>query len=219
MSDQQPLLPTNHRDEEREHVKEELGTWGRYQETTSKVLEHPHLHKAVIALITIDACCVLADLIYTFLSEGCTPTEDGPHWLEILAHISLGITTFFLIEIPLSFFAFGPQFYNPFGPVPHAVLHLFDAIIIIVTFIFEVVLKGREKELAGLLIILRLWRLVKLVGGVAVGVSEVEESDAKDLAETREELKGVIVALSQAKEENNELRKRLAAHAAHDPPS
>lgn len=164
---------------------------------------------------------MLADLIYTFLSEGCTPPEgpDAPHWLEVLAHISLGITTFFLIEIPLSFFAFGPQFFNPFGPVPHAVLHLFDALIIVITFIFEVVLKGREKELAGLLIILRLWRLVKLVGGVAVGVGEVEESDAKELAETREELKGVIVALSQAKEENNELRQRLAAHAAHDPPN
>lgn len=161
---------------------------------------------------------MLADLIYTFLSDGCTPPEgpDAPRWLEVLAHISLGITTFFLVEIPLSFFAFGVQFYNPFGPVPHAVLHLFDAFIIVITFILEVVLKGREQELASLLVILRLWRLVKLVGGVAVGVGEVEEADAKDLQETRQELQGIIVALSQAKEENHTLRQRLAAHEAHD---
>jgi hypothetical protein len=148
------------------------------------VLEHRHLHKAVIFLVRLflqstqfniddldqivtDAACVLADLTYTFLSEGCNPPEgeDSPAWLEVLAHISLGITTFFLVEIPLSLFAFGLRFYNPFGSVPHAVLHLFDAFIILTTFILEVVLRGREQELASLLIILRLWRLVKLVGG------------------------------------------------------
>jgi hypothetical protein len=94
-------------------------------------------------------------------SEG----QDLPKWLEVLSHISLGITTFFLIEIPLSIFAFGPKFYNPFGSVPHSGLHLFDAFIIGTTFTLEVVLRGREQEVASLLIILRLWRLVKLVGG------------------------------------------------------
>jgi len=94
-------------------------------------------------------------------SEG----KDLPKWLEVLSHISLGITTFFLIEIPLSIFAFGPKFYNPFGSVPHSGLHLFDAFIIGTTFILEVVLRGREQEVASLLIILRLWRLIKLVGG------------------------------------------------------
>ena len=47
----------------------------------------------------------------------------------------------------------------------HAGLHLFDSLIIVTTFVLEVILKGRERELAGLLIVLRLWRLVKLVGG------------------------------------------------------
>lgn len=85
-------------------------------------------------------------------------------WLETLSHISLGITTLFLIEIPLQLWAFGPKFYNPVYTL-HGSLHLFDAVVIITTFVLEVVLKGRERELAGLLILLRLWRLVKLVGG------------------------------------------------------
>lgn len=55
---------------------------------------------------------------------------------------------------------------NPFGSAPHASLHAFDALVIVTTFTLEVALRGKEKELAGLLIILRLWRLVKLVGGV-----------------------------------------------------
>lgn len=117
--------------------------------------------------IATDAVCVLIDLGYTVLSEECTPVGgESPEWLKVLAHISLVITYLFLIEIPLSLWAFGRQYMNPFGPVTHASLHAFDAFIILTTFILEVVLRGRERELAGLLIILRLWRLVKLVGGL-----------------------------------------------------
>jgi len=214
MSDQQPLLPSHRDSEEGENV----GRFATYSEKTAQVLEHRLLHKAVILMIVIDASCVLADLIYTFLSPGCTPPEgeDAPQWLEVLAHISLAITTFFLIEIPLSIYAFGFTFYNPFGPVPHSVLHAFDAIIIVTTFILEVALKGREQELASLLIIFRLWRLVKLVGGVAVGVGEVEEGNIKALNETRKELQGIIVAFAEVKEENHQLRLRVARYEQHD---
>jgi len=215
MSEQQPLLPSHNNDSEE---GENIGRFAIYRERTAKVLEHRLLHKAVILLIVIDAACVLADLTYTFLSEGCEPPEgpDSPKWLEVLSHISLGITTFFLIEIPLSIYALGLTFYNPFGPVPHAVLHLFDALIIMTTFILEVVLRGREQELASLLIILRLWRLVKLVGGVAVGVGEVEEATVKELQETKRELRGMIVALAEAKEENHILRLRMAKIEPND---
>lgn len=105
--------------------------------------------------------------MYTVLSDTCEPPEgpDSPLWLTILAHLSLTITTLFLAEIPITLWAMGFKFYNPLGSVPHASLHLFDSCIILITFVLEIVLRGREQELAGLLIILRLWRLVKLVGG------------------------------------------------------
>ncbi|TDL27382.1 hypothetical protein BD410DRAFT_782469 [Rickenella mellea] len=205
MSEQQPLLGDAEANVE---CREEKSWKGR----TARTLESRHLHKAVIALITIDAVCVLADLSYTFLSEDCrSSTEEEPQWLEVLAHISLAITTFFLIEIPLTLFAFGPQFYNPVTGVPHASLHLFDALIILVTFVLEVVLKGRERELAGLLIVLRLWRLVKLVGGVAVGAGELNEELSVELADTKSRLDEHVVALTKARAENSELRARLSA--------
>lgn len=106
-------------------------------------------------------------MAYTLLTPGCRPPgPDAPQWLEILSLISLCITLFFLAEIPLALWAFGFEYYNPFGETTHAVLHDFDAVIIITTFVLEVVLKGKERELGGLLIILRLWRLIKLVGGM-----------------------------------------------------
>ena len=119
---------------------------------------------------------------------------------------------------------------NPFGPTPHAGLHAFDALVIVTTFTLEVALRGKEKELAGLLIILRLWRLVKLVGGVkfffldpiflnvnfislyqgvAVGVGEIDEATIELLEETRRELEKTKVELAAVQEENKKLKEKL----------
>jgi len=78
------------------------------------------------------------------------------------------------------------------------------------TFILEVILRGKERELAGLLIILRLWRLVKLVGGIAVGAGELSEETEKKLAEVQEQLLDAQKQLQQATEENIALRSRLS---------
>jgi len=183
------------------------------RERLAEVLESPRLHKTIIALIIIDAICVLADLSYTFLNDTCSPAdelEEDPIWLEILSHISLAITTFFLVEIPLTVYGFGWRYYNPVGTVLHSRLHLFDAAVILTTFILEVILRGKERELAGLLIILRLWRLVKLVGGIAVGAGELSEETEKKLAEVQEQLLDAQKQLQQATEENIALRSRLS---------
>jgi len=213
MSEQQPLLPAHNSpsDGEAGGNKAVGSLYNRCRIKTGHFLEHPRLHKTVIALITVDAICVLADLAYSFLSPSCNPPggEDSPQWLEILSHISLAITTLFLIEIPLNLWAFGFQFMNPFGRVPHAGLHAFDSIIILTTFTLEVVLRGKEKELAGLLIILRLWRLVKLVGGVAVGAGELQEETARALEEVNCELERVKAQLTEAREENSLLKMKL----------
>ncbi|THH26942.1 hypothetical protein EUX98_g7247 [Antrodiella citrinella] len=162
--------------------------------------------------VLIDSVCVLADLGYTVLSDTCTPIEgdDAPVWLNVLSHLSLVITTLFLVEIPVTTWAIGFEFYNPFGKTPHALLHLFDVVVIVTTFVLEVVLRGKERELASLLIVLRLWRLVKLVGGIAVGAGDLEEETAKDLFKTREQLEKKSKELAQVQDENQQLRNRIA---------
>lgn len=147
--------------------------------------------------------------------------------MEVLANISLVINFFFLFEIPLTLWAFGARYMNPFGSAPHASLHLFDSIVIITTFVLEVILRGKERELAGLIVVLRLWRLVKLVGGnipisldllfvivivvagVVVGAGEIEEENAHILAETKRQLEEVTAQLSEARDENMRLRARF----------
>ena len=147
--------------------------------------------------------------------------------MEVLSNISLTINFLFLFEIPLTLWAFGIRYMNPFGSVPHASLHLFDSIIIITTFVLEVILRGKERELAGLIVVLRLWRLVKLVGGkvpisldllfimvivvagVVIGAGEMEEENAHILAETKQQLEEAMAQLSEARDENMRLRARF----------
>ena len=139
--------------------------------------------------VIIDSAIVLMEVGYNFLRP-CQPEPPGkpeteqPTWLEVLVYISIGITSLFLVEIPLTLWAFGLHYYNPLSKdVPHSGnlpcdfidtvtetfeplgFHLFDAFVIVTSFITDVALHGRERELAGLLVLLRLWRLVKLVGG------------------------------------------------------
>jgi len=207
--EQQPLLPSSVSQERPEDA--EGGVFSTWRVRVGEALESNTVHKLVITLIVIDATCVLLDLGYSLLDSECDGgVESDPAWLEVLAQVSTAITTFFLVEIPLALWSLGFEFYNPFGPVPHASLHIFDAIIIVTTFVLEVILKGRERELAGLLIILRLWRLLKLIGGVAVGAGELAEDTYKELARVKRELEQTRSALTRAQDENQEFRARLA---------
>ncbi|KAH9005197.1 hypothetical protein EDB86DRAFT_2882188 [Lactarius hatsudake] len=192
-SEQEPLLPSSYSQDRRD--QSQTASPSTWREHVSEALESPTAHKSVITLIVIDAGCVLVDLAYTLLSSECEPSggPDAPAWLEVLSFISTVITTLFL----------------PHGRVPHASLHLFDATIIVTTFVLEVVLRGKERELVGLLITLRLWRLLKLVGGVAVGAGEIEEDTVKELAQVKCELEKSRSALVQTREENQELRARV----------
>lgn len=181
---------------------------------------------------------MIIDLGYNAIHPDCRKAGDEwdqPEWLEILSHISLAITALFLVEIPLTVWSLGLQWYNPWGRVSHAWLHLFDAVVIVATFVLEVILRGRDAELAALLVILRLWRIVKLVtgrhtappngrwvidmfAGVTVGIEEVDEERAKELEKTKEELSRIKVELASAQEQVITLQRRLNAQSNDSPP-
>jgi len=198
----EPLLPVNNPDNSNNQDASKSS-----REKVAEVLESQHLHKFILTLISVDAICVLADLAYSFLHDSCNGAdEEDPEWLFVFSIISLVITSLFLIEIPLMVYAFGFRFYNPLGATLHSSLHLFDAIVILVTFVLEVVLRGKERELAGLLVILRLWRLVKLVGGVAVGAGEISEETELQLVKTRNELRALKDRVKELEDENAQLR-------------
>jgi hypothetical protein len=125
-------LPTTAaRDEERISEIDEKG----WRESLGEKLENEKFHLAVLALILIDAACVIIQIIYTFFHECQAPNintiiehgEETNYFLiafECAEVISIFICLMFLFECALHVVAFGPKYYLP--GYSHWKLHVFD---------------------------------------------------------------------------------------------
>lgn len=65
--------------------------------------------------------------------------------------------------------------------------HCFDAFVVVVGFVVDVLLHGILEEAASLVVILRLWRVFKIIEELSVGASEQTESLERKIEELRTE--------------------------------
>lgn len=74
--------------------------------------------------------------------------------------MSIAILTFFMMEVFFKIYAFRLEFL-------HHKFEILDAIVVVVSFILDIVLLFHEHELEalGLLILLRLWRVARIING------------------------------------------------------
>lgn len=75
--------------------------------------------------------------------------------------------------------------------------HCFDAIVILVSFVVDVLAHGIVEEIGSLVIILRLWRFVKIVEELSVGAAERMESLQAELEKLQEENRVMSIRLSR----------------------
>lgn len=76
--------------------------------------------------------------------------------------------------------------------------HCFDGLVILVSVITDLLAQGIIEEIASLVIVLRLWRFVKIVEELSVGASETMEdiqTRAEQLEKENEELRSEVRAL------------------------
>ncbi|KND02565.1 uncharacterized protein SPPG_03022 [Spizellomyces punctatus DAOM BR117] len=170
----------------------------RFRRRLRKLLESHWAHILVFALVLIDLTCVLTEIIVTFLETPECDEQGKPHvgggepvWLETLTAISLTILWVFVAEHLLRLFAFGICYYI------RKPLHLFDFLVVVGSLVAEMVLKGKAREVAGLLIVLRCWRLVRIIDGVAEAVSSKKDEQIADLREEVKRLKNEAAQLRQ----------------------
>lgn len=88
----------------------------------------------------------------------------------------------------MSLWAFGWRYLStPF--------HIFDALVILTSFVLDVLLHGVLEEVASLVIIFRLWRFFKIFEEFSVGAEE--------------QMEALQLRLDNLEQENVELKKRL----------
>lgn len=145
-----------------------------------------------MTLVVLDVAGIFADfLISLHVCEHSN--EDMSGWKDVnegLDIFSLVISCIFMVELLSSIFAFGLSYFR-------SKFHCFDATAILASFLVDVLTRGPVEEAGSLIIILRLFRVFKIVeesGTVATEQLETYEEKIRDL-----------------NEENTQLRKRLNA--------
>ncbi|CAK7201665.1 hypothetical protein SEUCBS139899_004374 [Sporothrix eucalyptigena] len=149
--------------------------WSRWRRQSQHYLASTQKHYLILALVGLDVVAILTEILVSLVT--CeTKTEDQP-WvdpvLEATKITGLVISSLFLVELLASIWAFGWDF------------------------VVDVLAHGVLEEIASLVIVLRLWRVVKIVEEMSVGAEEQME----ELEEQVEKLE----------RENAELEQRLRA--------
>jgi len=139
--------------------------------------------------VTLDLLGIFADIIINLYQ--CDTKDTDPKWNDVrngLGIAGLVFSVCFLVELILSIWAFGWQYFN-------SKFHIFDGTVILAGFITDVLLHGVLEEVASLVIILRLWRFFKIIEEFSVGAEE--------------QMAGLEFRIEQLESENGDLKMEL----------
>ncbi|KAL2430862.1 hypothetical protein ABEF95_013989 [Exophiala dermatitidis] len=209
-----PLLPSDRRYLTRLHQSprdfiachiikihgEESRVW-QIRRTLQRFLASKWGHYFVILLVGLDISCIFADfLISLHICENAGDEKfDYKGWQkanEALGYVSLAFSCLFMAELVGSVFAFGFDYFR-------SKFHIFDALVIIVAFVIDVLLRGGPLEEAGsLVVVLRLWRVFKIIEEFSSGAAD-EVNELQERIEALEREKDEIL------KQNQQLRYRV----------
>ncbi|XP_069877644.1 voltage-gated hydrogen channel 1-like isoform X3 [Dipodomys merriami] len=113
----------------------------------------------VICLVILDALLVLAELLLDLKIIQADKNNYAP-W--VFHYMSIAILFLFMVEVFLKIFVFHLEFF-------HHKFEILDTIVVVVSFVLDIVLLFREHEFEalGLLILLRLWRVARIINGAS----------------------------------------------------
>ncbi|RYP44697.1 hypothetical protein DL768_008864 [Monosporascus sp. mg162] len=147
-------------------------------------------HWLVLVLIILDVAGILSDIFIGSIT--CELGRRDEAWVsavrQALTTFSLVMSCTFMLELALSVFADGLAYFKDR-------LHCFDAFVIVVGFGADLLEHGTVEEIASLVVILRFWRIVKLVDEVPVQASQQTEDlrrKIKDLEKQNQDLRAQI---------------------------
>ena len=127
------------------------------RELLSHLLNTTKFQIGIICLVIFDCLLVITELLIELRIFELHEESSVP---EILHYISIGILSLFLIEIALKVFAMRLDFFK-------IKLEVFDAIVVSLTFALQIAFAKHEglQSGVGLLVVLRLWRVTKILNG------------------------------------------------------
>ncbi|XP_054166481.1 voltage-gated hydrogen channel 1-like [Oppia nitens] len=165
-----------------------------FRDNLKHLLHSYRFHLLIVALVIVDCIIVVIELmidlqIYqTEVSKHTNHTDinDGHHnkahnIAQILHYISIAILCIFVVEICLKMYAFRSEYIRHYAEI-------IDAFIVLTSLILDLIFINHEDILRyiGLVIILRLWRIVRVVHGIAISVKTPLEHSYEEEKRKRE---------------------------------
>ncbi|EXF80946.1 uncharacterized protein BDZ83DRAFT_746954 [Colletotrichum acutatum] len=155
------------------------------------VLASRKKHYAVLALVSLDVAALMANIFVELVA--CDMKREDEPWVkntrEGLTIAGLVFSSLFLIELVLCVIAFGWRYFAEW-------FHLLDGIVIVASFVIDVLSHGIVEEIASLVIVFRLFRFVKVVEEMSMGAAE--------------RMEGLEEQLAILRRENGEMKRQLA---------
>uniref|UniRef100_A0A8C2DFY2 Voltage-gated hydrogen channel 1 n=1 Tax=Cyprinus carpio TaxID=7962 RepID=A0A8C2DFY2_CYPCA len=162
----------------------------------------------VVCLVVLDAIFVLCELLIDLSIIQADHHRIAP---QVFHYLSLALLTFFMVELSGKIYAYRLEFL-------HHKFEVFDAIVVVVSFILEIVYISKEDafDAMGLLILLRLWRVARIINGIILSVKNRAHHKVQKIKEINEKLVHQVNELQERNtkmdQENAKLRAILKQH-------
>lgn len=160
------------------------------------LLESHRTHILILCLVLLDLAIVMTEVFAElFQYQKCIDFEAAAlgekfhvaQAVEVMAEvfrwISVGIMGLFVLEMVAKLIVFRLQYFTQHW------LHLFDAVVVLLSFFASLFLQGASETIASFFIFLRLWRVFRIIDGVAVAMEDSKEKKARQLAHEIDQLK------------------------------
>uniref|UniRef100_A0A1A7YD50 Voltage-gated hydrogen channel 1 n=1 Tax=Iconisemion striatum TaxID=60296 RepID=A0A1A7YD50_9TELE len=207
-------------DEEHEDVVDRVPAIGQNQNRTplsfrdqlKKLYSSDRFQVVVVCLVILDAFFVLAELLIDLavikLEHGhvaprvrwCPTQRNLCDVASVFHYLSLALLTFFMVELAGKIFAFRLEFL-------HHKFEVFDGLVVVISFVLDIVFIFHEDAFNGinLLILLRLWRVARLLNGIVVSVKTRADHKLHKLKERNDHL---VERTTELQRQNDELVKQ-----------
>ncbi|KTF83102.1 hypothetical protein cypCar_00019998 [Cyprinus carpio] len=162
----------------------------------------------VVCLVVLDAIFVLCELLIDLSIIQADHHGIAP---QVFHYLSLALLTFFMVELSGKIYAYRLE-------LLHHKFEVFDGIVVVVSFILDIVYISKEDafDAMGLLILLRLWRVARIINGIIMSVKNRAHHKVQKIKEINENLVHQINELQERNtkmdQENAKLRVLLKQH-------
>ncbi|XP_061757558.1 voltage-gated hydrogen channel 1 isoform X1 [Nerophis ophidion] len=179
-----------------------------FRDSLKRLYTSDRFQVLVVCLVVLDAIFVLAELL---IDLSIIQLQHGHIATEVFHYLSLALLTFFMVELAGKLFAYRLEFFQ------HK-FEVFDGLVVVLSFILDIVFLFHDDVFdgMGLLILLRLWRVARIINGILVSVKTRADQQMHKLKGSYDHLVQRVTELQkqadQLQQDNQKLQALLKRH-------